>query len=407
MFSELFDLSFVARYLHEFYFWLKMTEIGRLVSAILIFLFALMIRSLFSFFAIKILNFLILKKITYSQERFIREISKPIEFIPVVFGFYFAIDVLKVPPYLLYYTRNFLSSLYIFTFTWIIYSFVNPLAFVFKKSHLDNTKTVIITWIVRITKFLIIVIGLSALLEKWGVKVSTLIASLGLVGMAVALGAQDMFRNIISGIAIISEHRFSVGDIVKIEDVDRPIEGVVENIGFRSTMIRKFDRAPLFVPNSTLADAAVINFSSRMYRRIEWIINIDLRATSDQLKYVRQEIERYLIESDNFVKPPESALQVRLDRIGNYSIELLIYCFVSTNVWTEWLKIKEELILKIKQVVEEAGVSLAYPSSSVYVKKVDKDMKLNNLSNNLKNKVKKGNKKDQDVFSLDVREGDI
>ena len=172
-----------------------------------------------------------------------------------------------------------LLTLYIFNISWLVFSFVNPIGFMFKKTHLDNTKTVVVTWVVRIAKFLIIIVGLSMFLENWGVRVSALIASLGIVGMAVALGAQDMFKNIISGVAIISEHRFSVGDIVKLEDVNRPIEGVIENIGFRSTMVRKFDRTLVFVPNSTLADAAVINFSSRMYGTEIVVIGVSGQTT--------------------------------------------------------------------------------------------------------------------------------
>ncbi len=406
MFNFDFENSlFFSLYLKNFYYWLKMSDVGRLFSASLILLFAVLVRHIFSFFVVKILNFFVIKKIAYGQEKFLREIAKPIEFIPIVCGVYFAITVLKIPSSLVYYTRNLLTSLYIFTITWLIYSFVNPIAFIFRKSHLDNTKMVIITWLVRIAKFLIIIIGLSAFLEKWGVKVSTLIASLGLVGMAVALGAQDMFKNIISGVAIISEHRFNVGDIVKLESTELPIEGIVENIGFRSTMIRKFDRAPLYVPNSILADAAVINFSSRMYRRIEWTINLSYKTSSTQLRYIRQTIEKYLLDSEDFVKPPESILQVRYSQFGPYAIELLIYCFTNTNVFTDWLRIKEDLIFKIREVVEEAGASFAFPSSSVYVEKVDNKLERLDLPKKLKNKLQNQEQKFEE--NLAVREGDI
>ena len=395
---------FVDIYVKNFYYWLKVNELGRLFSAFLILLFAILIRGIFSFFVVKIFNFLIMKKIAYGQEKFLREISKPIEFIPIVFGVYFAISVLKIPSYLVYYTRNLLKSLYIFNITWLIYSFINPIAFIFRKNHLDNTKMVVITWMMRIVKFLIVILGLSAFLENWGVRVSTLIASLGLVGMAVALGAQDMFKNIISGIAIISEHRFNVGDIVKLESTDLPIEGIVENIGFRSTMIRKFDRAPLYVPNSILADAAVINFSSRMYRRIEWTIGLSYKTSSEQLKYIRQSIEKYLLDSEDFVKPPESILQVRYTQFGSCAIELLIYCFTNTNVFTDWLRIKEELIFKIREVIEEAGASLVFPSS-IYVEKIDNKFDKGDFSKKLKSKLK--NQEHSFEENLGFREGDI
>ena len=379
--------SFVGLYLRDFYFWLKLSQMGRLLSAILIILFAVLVKNFFSFVVVKLLNFLVLKKIAYGQEKFIREIGKPIAFVPIVFGFYFAISVLKIPSSFVYYTRNFLKSLYVFSISWFVFSFVNPIGFMFRKTHLDNTKTVVITWAMRLAKFLVVVVGLSMFLENWGVRVSALIASLGIVGMAVALGAQDMFRNIISGVAIISEHRFSVGDIVKLEDTDKPIEGVIENIGFRSTMVRKFDRTLVFVPNSTFADAAVINFSSRMYRRIEWVLHLEYRTTADQLRYIVKEIKKYLYQNADFVKPPEAIAQVKLDGFGDSSINLLIYCFTNTNVWAEWLRIKEELLLKIKEIVEEADAGFAFPSSSIYVEKIDNKLRERKLSSKLREKI--------------------
>ncbi len=400
------DFSLLFDYVLNFYFWLQMSNIGRIAIALFIMLFAFIVKDFFSFLMVKFLNFLVLKKITYGQEKSLKEIGQPIEFIPVVIGVYFALTVLRIPSSFVFYTRNLLKSLYIFNITWLIYSFISPVAAIFKKTHLDNTKTVIITWTVRIIKFLIFIIGASALLENWGVKVSTLIASLGLVGMAVALGAQDMFKNIISGMAIISEKRFNIGDIIRIEDPDNPIEGIVENIGFRSTMIRKFDRAPLFVPNSTVSDAAVVNFSSRKYRRIEWYISLEYRTTAAQLRYIRQEIERYLIENDDFVKPPESIMQVRIDKIGKYAIDLMVYCFANTNVWADWLRIKEDLVIKIKEVVEEAGANFAYSSTSLYVEKVDNNIVSRNLPDKLKDKIKNsGEKTDENKYSFN--DGDI
>ncbi len=400
---EFVNSTFLGVYLRDFYFWLKLNSVGRLFSATSILLFAMLFRNLFSFFVVKLLNFLVLKKIAYGQEKYIREIGKPIAFMPVVVGCYFAISVLRIPSSLVYYTRNLLKSLYVFSLSWFVFSFINPIGFMFKKSHLDNTKTVIITWGVRIAKFLVVIVGLSIFLENWGVRVSALIASLGIVGMAVALGAQDMFKNIISGVAIISEHRFSVGDIVKLEDIDKPIEGVIENIGFRSTMVRKFDRTLVFVPNSTFADAAVINFSSRMYRRIEWVLHLEYRTSAEQLRYIVKEIKDYLYKNPDFVKPPEAIAQVKLDDFGDSSINLLIYCFTNTNVWAEWLRIKEELLLRIKEIVEEAGAAFAFSTSSVYIEKMESKMHSPSLPSKLKSKLdSEGEVYDYEVNGVDL-----
>ncbi len=401
-----FDLNLLSDYIYNFYSWLKLSNVGRLLIATLIMLFAVVIKDLFSFLIVKLLNFLVLKKITYGQEQSLREIGQPIEFIPIVVGVYLSLNVIKMPASFLFYTRNLLKSLYIFNITWLIYSLVNPFVMMFKKTHLDNTNTVIITWVVRISKFVIFIIGFSSILESWGVKVSTLIASLGIVGMAVALGAQDMFKNIISGIAIISEKRFNVGDIIELKSGDYKLEGIVENIGFRSTIIRQFDKTYLYVPNNTLADAAIVNVSSRKYRRINCTISLEYRTTANQLRYIRQEIENYLMDNPNVIKPPEGSLQVRVDMLSPYSIDLLVYCFVNSNVWADWLKVKESLLFKIREIVEEAGAAWALPSSSLYVEKVDKDLHLTTLPNQFIDKIKVDNEKiDKNLYLF--QDGDV
>ena len=134
-------------------------------------------------------------------------------------------------------------------------------------------------------------------------------------------------------------------------------------------------------------------------------INLSYKTSSAQLRYIRQTIEKYLLDSEDFVKPPESILQVRYSQFGPYAIELLIYCFTNTNVFTDWLRIKEDLIFKIREVVEEAGASFAFPSSSVYVEKVDNKLERFDLPKKLKNKLQNQEQKFEE--NLAVREGDI
>ncbi len=183
-------------------------------------------------------------------------------------------------------------------------------------------------------------------------------------GVAVALGAQDMFKNLIAGLTVIAEKRFNPGDWVKI---DGEVEGTVENIGFRSTLIRRFDKAPVHVPNAKLSDNAVINFSKMTHRRIYWVLGVEYSTTVDQLKKIRDGIEKYVLGNDAFAKPPEVSTFVRIDSFNDSSIDIMLYCFTKTTDWGEWLAIKEELAYTIKDIVEGAGTGFAFPSQSVYL----------------------------------------
>ena len=197
-----------------------------------------------------------------------------------------------------------------------------------------------------------------------GIKIGPIIAGLGLFGVAVALGAQDLFKNLISGILVLVEKRFKVGDWIIVEEI---IEGIVERIGFRSTVVRKFDKSLAIIPNFQFAENAVINVSATTNWIISWVITLQYNTTIDQLKKVRDEIEKYIMTHEDYQTSLGHA--VRVDKFSDSSIDMYVRCFTKTNEWEEWLKVKERLALEIKQIVEKNNASFAFPSQSIYVEK--------------------------------------
>ena len=165
-------------------------------------------------------------------------------------------------------------------------------------------------------------------------------------------------RNLIAGILILGERRFARGDWVKVDGV---AEGVVEAIGFRSTLVRQFDKAPIYVPNAMLSDNALINYARMTQRRIYWMIGVEYRTTIDQLRRIRDEIEAFIAEDAAFAQPPEVLRFVRIDRFSESSIDIMVYCFTKTTSWGEWLAEKERLAYRIKEIVEGAGTGFALP----------------------------------------------
>jgi len=198
----------------------------------------------------------------------------------------------------------------------------------------------------------------------WGIKIGPIIAGLGLFGVAVALGAQDLFKNLISGILVLVEKRFKMGDWILVEGT---IEGIVEKIGFRSTTIRKFDKSLAIIPNFQFAENAVINVSQTTNWLISWIITLQYDTTVDQLKKIRDQIEKHIKENDDYDK--KVGLAVRVDKFSDSSIDMYVRCFTKTSSWSEWLKVKEKLAIEIKQIVEKNKASFAFPSQSIYVEK--------------------------------------
>ena len=183
-------------------------------------------------------------------------------------------------------------------------------------------------------------------------------------GVAVALGAQDLFKNLISGILVLVEKRFRIGDWIKVEGV---IEGVVENIGFRSTVIRKFDKSLAIIPNFQFAENAVINNTRKTNWAISWIITLQYDTTIDQLKTIRDEIEDHINKGEDYDQ--SVGVAVRIDKFSDSSIDMFVRCFTKTNSWTNYLQVKENLAIEIKKIVEGKGAAFAFPSQSIYVEK--------------------------------------
>lgn len=334
------------------------------IGIVILFIFILF-RSLFSKIVINRLKSIVKKSKTKIDDEVLEAFSGPLRFVPIVIGVYISTQYINLNQTLEIFSTNLNRSLITIQIFWFLYKLIDPLSFLIHKLG-DVLTYDLIDWGVRILKFIIFVIGAAAVLEIWGIRVGPILAGLGLLSVAVALGAQDLFKNLISGILILLEKRFQNGDWIKVENV---VEGMVEKIGFRSTLVRRFDSSPVMVPNFNFAENAVTNFSNMQNRRIHWTIGLEYRTTHEQLKNIRDQIESYIQNNGSFVKSSEQPLFVRIEKFSDSSIDLLIYCFVTTKVWGEWLSIKEELALEVKNIVEKNKAGFAFPSQSIYIEK--------------------------------------
>jgi len=289
----------------------------------------------------------------------------PLQLLFVALGVFFAFQYLGLQGEFDELADHLVRSLIAFSIFWALFNAIGPLSIVLRRLEKIITREMVI-WLTTGIKWGVVFLGAATILQLWGIEVGPILAGLGLFGVAVALGAQDLFRNLIGGLCVLIEKRFKNGDWILVDGV---VEGTVEHIGFRSTMVRRFDLSPVFVPNQKLSDSAVTNFSNMTYRRIYWKVGLEFRASLDQLKTIRDQIEEYLRTSGAFVTPPEASLFVRYDSFNESSIDLMLYAFTRTTVWAEWLEHKENLAYRIKEIVEGAGCAFAFPSQSIYIEK--------------------------------------
>ena len=340
---------------------------GEIVTAVIVVMIALAVRGLFARIIVASIMRLAAGTKTKLDDALVESISTPVKVVPVIVGIYIALQITDISGDAEIYANRILRSIITLTVFWTLSRAVN--AFEFLYGNLRNAfSSAAVDWMVKALQVLLVVLGLGAVADQWGIQIAPLLAGLGVLGIAVGLGAQDLFKNLISGILIITEKRFVPGEWIKVDGV---VEGTVEKINFRSTLIRRFDKSPVFVPNGSLSDAAVTNFSRMTHRRIKWAIGVEYRTTVDQLKYIRDEIEAWLWNDARFAKPPEAALFVRVDSFNSSSIDFLIYTFTHTRDWGEWLAIKEEFAVAIMDIIEKAGTSFAFPSRTIYLQETD------------------------------------
>lgn len=298
---------------------------------------------------------------------------RPAEMLPVVIGTHFAFEILRVDenPAIAQLSAHVVGSLFIITAYWGLIALVEPVMEQMRPRASRLTDSVV-DWVRKALKCVLAFFAVAAVLEHWGIRLGPLLAGMGIAGAAVALGAQALFKNLISGVLILVERRFQYGDWVKVQGV---IEGTVEGIGFRSTRIRQFDDAAVQVPNSDLADNAVINYTQMRRRRIFWLVGVTYSTSVDQLKQIRDKIESHIHTCADFVPYTEAATFVRIDSFGQSSINIMVYCFTHTTNWGEWLAVKERLAYVIMDIVLGAGSGFAFPSTSLYVESLPGDGK--------------------------------
>jgi len=338
-------------------------DIFQILIGIGIFFIFLIFRGIISKVIIKRLEAISKRTTNKLDDTFVQAMEGPARFLPIVLGFFIASYYMSFGEDARAVVDTINRTLITILIFWLIHQIVEPISYIL--SGLDKMLTrELIGWIIKSLKILIFILGLAAVLELWGIKIGPIIAGLGLFGVAVALGAQDLFKNLISGILVLVEKRFKIGDWILVEGI---IEGIVEKIGFRSTVLRKFDKSLAIIPNFQFAENAVINISETSNWRIDWAITLQYDTTVEQLKKIRDEIENHIKKSEDFDNAV--GIAVRIEKFSDSSIDMRVRCFTASNSFSTWLEVKEKLAIEIKQVVEGNKAAFAFPSQSIYVEK--------------------------------------
>lgn len=336
---------------------------GHLILALIAFFVSYFIGRTISFFVLRYL-----KRISeqstdnvFDNELYCA-LKRPLNFLVFVSALYFFVDQLQLAGSIGATANNLINSLMIICLYWFVINLIRPFYFIFKDLEKRLTKPMV-EWLVRFIKILLVFVMVASVLQLWGIQIGPIIAGLGLFSVALALGAQDLFKNLIAGIVILGERRFLVGDRVAAGGVD----GTVEHIGFRSTRIRTLEKIPVYVPNAVFSDQALTNYTNRTNRQIKILFGVTYGTSQTQLQNIVAQLRQYIQGTPGLVYADKV---VYVDSLAESSINILVDVDHVSADYNLFMQDKQNLIFKTMEIVAANGSDFAFPSQSLYVEKL-------------------------------------
>ncbi len=196
--------------------------------------------------------------------------------------------------------------------------------------------------------------------DRLGLPVFGIIAGLGVGGLAIALAAQPTIENLIGGLSLFADRPIRVGDLCQFGEA----KGIIEAIGIRSTRIRGADRTLTAIPNAVLSKLPVANLSQRDRMLIQCQLGMRYETSPEQVRYLLAKIREMLLAHPRIHPDP---VRVRFIGFGASSLDLEVFAYVTTRDWSEFLGIREEVFLRIMDIVKESGTGFAFPSQTLYL----------------------------------------
>jgi MscS family membrane protein len=219
-----------------------------------------------------------------------------------------------------------------------------------------------VTAISKLVRLAVIITAALVILQTLGFSVSGVLAMGGIGGIAIGFAAKDLLANFFGGLIVYLDRPFVIGDWIR--SPDRNIEGTVEDIGWRVTMIRDFQSRPLYVPNSVFTNIIVENPSRMAHRRIHETIGLRY-ADLDSMDRIVAEVESMLKTHEEI--DAQQTLMVNFNEFSDSSVDFFIYCFTKTTQWVKFHQVKQDVMLRIAEIIEANNAEIAFPTSTIHI----------------------------------------
>ena len=333
-----------------------------------IFLLILFLRKIFTKYLFEFILKLARKSPTSLFRNVLYAFEKPVRWLLIIIGIYAALSYF---PYFNEDHETFLKLIrtsLIVLITWGLWNLSSGTSDLFYKINAKydhKIDDILVPFLSKAIRFVIVAISLTVILQEFEYDVNGFIAGLGLGGLAFALAAQEVIKNFFGGIVIITEKPFSLGDWIMTPSV----EGIVEDISFRSTEVRTFADALVVIPNSTLSNEPITNWSEMGKRQISYDLKVNSMTPKDKLERAIQRIRDY-VENHEGIHP--ETIFVNFTRYETDSLNIMLYFFTKTTVWGEFLEIQEDINMKVLEIISDEEIKVATPTQSLRVEEEEK-----------------------------------
>jgi len=297
------------------------------------------------------------------DDAIITAIEPPVRLIFILLGLYGMLAFLNLPTQVDSFSSHFFHSMFAFTIFWSLYRIVDIFSNFLQEYEgkiASRFSADLALFLVKGIKLVIFVMGFVIIVQEWGYNFTGFLASLGLGGLAFALAAKDTAANLFGSLVIFSDKPFDVGDWIQTPSV----EGTVESIGIRSTRVRTFAKALVAVPNASLANSPITNWSRMTMRRIKMTVGLTYNTNSTQMQNILTQV-RQMLHDDPDIN--DGTILVNFTDFQDSALGIFCYFFTNTTNWQEYLMVRERMNLNIMKIVEDNGAGFAFPSQSVYI----------------------------------------
>lgn len=331
--------------------------------AVGIFLLFLIFRKIFTKYLFKFIIAMSKKMPIETLTHVLLAFERPLRSFFIFIGLFFAINYFPLDESFEQFAVRVFRTLVIFHVAWGLFNLTSENSRIFtqvgKKLNIQFDD-ILLPFVSKLIRFALVVMAVSIIASEWDYQVAGFVAGLGLGGLAFALAAQESLSNFFGGVVIITEKPFKLGDWIQTPSV----EGFVEDISFRSTKIRTFADSVIVVPNSTLSNEPIENWTQMGKRLITFNISLEYGTPAYKIKACVEKLEAELHANEGVDK---ELIIVKFNAFNESSLDIFLYFFTKPTGWIAHLKVKEDINFRILEILEDENVSVAFPTRTLHL----------------------------------------